>query len=121
MVVAESPYRKQSYTFWEQAQEELAKGDLRQASEKGWGAATQMLKAVAVLYGMKHHGHRELFRVVSSLDNDRLTVNFSMADSLHSNFYEGWMDEKLVRRHLLGVGELIRLLDNDILAAGQSS
>ena len=41
-------YREQSRVFLAQAHfEELAKGDLQQASEKGWGAASQMVKAIA--------------------------------------------------------------------------
>ena len=47
-------YREQSRrgVFLAQAHEELAKGDLQQASEKGWGAASQMVKAVAQERGL---------------------------------------------------------------------
>ena len=100
-------YRDQALIFWQQAQEELEKGDLPQASEKGWGAAAQMVKAVAACNGLEHHGHKDLFRVVSGLDDDQLRVNFGLANSLHSNFYEGWMDKALVKRYLVAVGELI--------------
>ena len=31
------PYGEQAYIFLEKAKEELQAGDLRQASEKGWG------------------------------------------------------------------------------------
>ena len=40
-------YRQDSRTLLAQARSELAIGDVRQASEKGWGAAALMLKAVA--------------------------------------------------------------------------
>ena len=40
-------YREQSRIFLSEASEELVKGDLQQASEKGWGAASQMVKAIA--------------------------------------------------------------------------
>ncbi len=111
-------YRDRAMIFWQQAQEELEKGDLPQASEKGWGAAAQMVKAVAVRNGLAHHGHKEVFRVVSGLDDDQLKVNFGLANSLHSNFYEGWLDIGLVKRYLVGVGELVKTLDETVLADG---
>ena len=40
-------YREQSRQFLAQAQQELAAGDLPQASEKAWGAVAQMVKAWA--------------------------------------------------------------------------
>ena len=39
-------YQQASQRFLDQAKQELAAGDLQQASEKGWGAAAQMLKAI---------------------------------------------------------------------------
>ena len=35
----------------------LAEGDLLQASEKGWGAAARMVKAVAETRGWRHSSH----------------------------------------------------------------
>ena len=102
--------------FWKQAQEELEKGDLRQASEKGWGAAAQMVKAVAVCNGLEHRAHRDLFTVVSGLDNHQLRTNFGLASSLHTNFYEGWLDQTSVQEYLGAVGVLIRELDSTVLA-----
>ena len=46
-MVSRLAYRDQSRAYLEQANEELARDDLRQASEKGWGAASQIVKAVA--------------------------------------------------------------------------
>ena len=40
-------YSHRSDTLIAQAGIELAAGDVTQASEKGWGAAVQMVKAVA--------------------------------------------------------------------------
>ena len=68
--------------------------------------------------GLEHHRHKELFRVVSGLDDDQLKVNFGLANSLHSNFYEGWMDETLVSIYLAGVGELVHALDETVRADG---
>ena len=57
-------YREQSRIFLSQAYEELAKGDLQQASEKGWGAASQMVKAIAQERGWRHRSHRHLQNAV---------------------------------------------------------
>ena len=40
-------YRDSAADLLEQARTELAAGDVRQASEKGWGAAAQSVKAIA--------------------------------------------------------------------------
>ena len=50
-----------------QARAELAAGDVRQASEKGWGAAAQIVKAVAHSRGWQHRGHILMFDVVDDL------------------------------------------------------
>ena len=114
MTRASLSYKQQAYVFWEQSQEELTKGDLRQASEKGWGAASQMVKAVAQHLGLDHNGHAALFRVVSGLDNDQYRTAFGLANSLHVNFYEGWLDQASVQHHLDAVGQFIQELDQTV-------
>ena len=44
--------------FMAKAQAYLAEDDLLQASEKGWGAAAQMVKAAAEMRGWPHKNHR---------------------------------------------------------------
>lgn len=89
-------YREQSRIFLAQAREELAKGDLPQASEKGWGAAAQILKAIAQERGWRHRSHRDLHGVINTLRRDtgdsELGSLFASAGDLHSNFYENWKD-----------------------------
>ena len=79
-------YRQDSRAFLAQARSELAQGDVRQASEKGWGAAAQIVKAVAEQRGWLHCGHAQLFDAVAILaqeagddDIDRL---FELASAL---------------------------------------
>ena len=85
-------YREQSRRFLARAREELAKGDIPQASEKAWGATAQMLKAIAQEQGWHHSSHRALLRTVTALRREtgdaELSVQFSAASSLHINFYE---------------------------------
>ena len=85
-------YREASRHLLAQARIELAAGDVRQALEKGWGAAAQILKAVAEQRGWDHGKHRHLSRVASRLraelgDRDVFRL-YMVADSLHGNFYE---------------------------------
>ena len=85
-------YEEQSRIFPSQAFEELEKGDLPQASEKGWGAAAQMVKANAKARGWDHYSHRDLMRVVGELvevtGDAQLATLFNSAAQLHMNFYE---------------------------------
>lgn len=85
-------HREQSRVFLAQAYEELAKGDLPQASEKGWGAAAQMLKAVALERGWNNSKHRHIYQAVWDLTeetgDEELSGLFGAASSLHVNFYD---------------------------------
>ena len=108
-------YANAGRDFLAQAFAELTKGDLPQASEKGWGAAAQMVKAVAALRGWDHNGHTPLFqavrRVVEETGDGRISELFHIANSLHVNFYENWLPEELVRSGLDNVSELVEKLD----------
>ena len=61
--------------YWEaargllsEAEEELSKGDLRQASEKIWGSAALAVKAVALAReGRRLASHGELWRFIGEL------------------------------------------------------
>lgn len=93
----------------------LDEDDLRQASEKGWGAAAQMVKATAETRGWRHGGHRDLFRAVDRLveetGDENLRGAFGAANALHMNFYEGWLTHETVEAHLARVTELVGKLD----------
>ena len=70
-------YAAQSRDFLEKSRDYLAAGDLHQASEKGWGAASHMLKAVAVAQGREYARHSDFNRLLNELalegGNDRYT------------------------------------------------
>lgn len=88
-------YKQASEHFLVQAGQELAAGDLPQASEKGWGAAAQILKAIAEQRGWEHNRHRHYLRIASRLraetgDGDIRRL-FGSASLLHENFYENEM------------------------------
>ena len=58
----ELTYSHASRELLDQASRELAAGDVRQATEKGWGAAAQMVKAVASRRGWQHNSHSSALR-----------------------------------------------------------
>ena len=99
-----------------QAQSELEAGDLRQASEKGWGAAAQMVKAAAANRGWRHRSHRDLYQATGRLaqesEDERLRSLFVTAGALHTNFYEGWMTREMVQESLSQVAELVQRMSS---------
>ena len=114
-MVSRLAYRDQSRVFLDLANEELAKGDLRQASEKGWGAAAQMIKAVASERRWDHNGHWQLHRAVDSLVDEtgeaEIRTLFAVANQLHINFYEGWLGPHAITQHINEVSRLIEKLE----------
>jgi len=87
-----SKYIRGAEELIEQARQELKKNDLRQASEKIWGACALAIKAHApAKKGIKLESHRDLWiyknEVARELGEWVRTV-FRQADSMHKNFYE---------------------------------
>ena len=114
-------YGAQGRVFMAQAWEELEQGDLRQASEKGWGAASQMVKAAAELRRWDHQAHGNLHDVVLLLVREvgdrSLRGLFASANSLHQNFYEGWLSAEVVRGYLEDVEVFVERMER-IVAGG---
>ena len=85
-------YREQSRVFLARARNYLNSGDLHQASEKGWGAAAWMAKAVAEARGWKYTRHSEFFKVMHQAreltGESRLRTLADTASTLHGNYYE---------------------------------
>ena len=85
-------YATQAREFLIKSREYLAVGDLHQASEKGWGAAAHMAKAVALAQGWEYSRHSHFHRVMNLAGqltgNDRLSFLHGRAEILHINYYE---------------------------------
>ena len=92
MITPVITYREASRRLLAQAYVELEAGDVRQASEKGWGAAAQVVKAAAQQRGWIHDHHRALFTAVREITNEtsdpEIDILFASANYLHINFYE---------------------------------
>ncbi len=103
-------YGQASLHLLDQARAELDAGDVRQASEKGWGAAAQAVKALCARRQWPHDSHALLHqavsRIVAETDDESILHLFSVANLLHINFYENWLDEQTVRRSLIAVQQL---------------
>ena len=115
MTSSAQEYASASRELLAKAREELREGDLRQASEKLWGAAAQMVKAVAQRRGWPHGGHRDLFQVVNRVAEEAadpvLRDLFHQANSLHNNFYEHWMPREFVEGGADRIEELVNKLE----------
>ncbi|ODS34428.1 MAG: Archaeal PaREP1/PaREP8 family protein [Candidatus Scalindua rubra] len=92
----------------------LDKQDYVQASEKLWGATAQIIKAVALKRGKKLRSHEAIIKYADKLSeelNDKsILVHFSVANSLHQNFYENWLSPKMVIQDAKIVEKLIKKL-----------
>ena len=117
---AATQYAVRGRKYLAQATEEFARADLPQASEKAWGAAAQMMKAVAAERGWAHGQHRQLFsvarRLADEVDDEELRTLFRVASDLHANLYEEFLDSEEVKFSLTKVESLVRrvevILDN---------
>ena len=108
-------YHATSRKLLAQSREELTRGDVLQASEKGWGAAAQMLKAIAESQSMPHSRHRHLSSIAShlrSVTGDRDVYRwFQVAEALHGNFYEDQMVSADITESLDDVERLLDRLE----------
>ena len=97
-------YARRSRHYLTKAHRELAQGDLLQAAEKGWGAASQILKAMAERRRWPHSQHASLYRVVDRIvqetGDDLIIYQFAVANELHVNFYEERMSASMVTDRL---------------------
>ena len=111
-------YRDSSRSLLYQAKTELAAGDVRQASEKAWGAAAQMVKAIAEQRGWQHRGHAQLFDAVATIaaetGDENIDRLFELASALHTNFYEDWYGAGRVERGLRDIETFLDKLEPSV-------
>jgi len=94
-------HAKLSEKLLKDAEELLGRGDYVQASEKAWGAAAQIVKALAAKEGRVLRSRRNLWEYVDELaeklQDRELRLLWRTANSLHQNFYENWMPARDVK------------------------
>ncbi len=108
-------YHNTSRLLLSQARDKLTRGDARQASEKGWGSAAQMIKAVAEQRGWDHKRHALLWQVARRLTTETGDADirrlFQIASDLHTNFHENMYDADFIADGLDDVRTLLDKLD----------
>lgn len=105
---------KLSQKYFREADELLKKEDFVQASEKAWGAVSQLMKAVAARKGIELRSHSELHKFVTELvtetDDKEIRRLWQSAGMLHQNFYENWLPKEMVIANIEDVKELVKKL-----------
>ena len=106
-------YAEQGRIYLAQAYEELARGDLSQAAEKGWGAAAQLVKAAADERGLPHNSHGFLFRAVGMIGegDEVIRRGFQIASGLHANYYEGGTSAEHIGAALQDIEQLVERIE----------
>ncbi len=79
--------------FLNRSKSYLDQGDLHQASEKGWGAAAHMVKAIAADRGWEYESHDQFDSLVNNarhyyrLTDNNIRALGKSAQTLHRNYY----------------------------------
>ena len=109
-------YESQAREFLANSWDFLAAGRLHQASEKGWGAAAHMAKAVAVAQGWEYGNHAEfsdvMYQAGRLANNPRIRELRGVANELHLNYYKRkrHLNAGAIRSDLETVAELLEIL-----------
>ena len=78
-------------TFLRQSDEEFAAGDHLQASEKLYGAAVQVVTAIAQQRNWRYDSHRDMknnvYRLGREYGDNFIVGGFAAAEKFHWNFY----------------------------------
>ena len=85
-------HRERSWHFLALVDDELARGELEEASNKLWGAAAHAIKAVAESRDWEHHAHALLQEAVYRLVYEEgapphLWGQYMIASAYHQGFY----------------------------------
>ena len=101
--------------FLQQAEVELGRGDLLQASEKAWGAVVHHVKSVARERNWDNGSHRDVNRAARQLirltsDPDVNRLRFMAMNTLHVNFYEENLDQEDVEAMVLDARVLLEAM-----------
>ena len=83
--------------FLEASDKKFADGENRQASEKLWGAATQMVIAMAEQRGWDCGSHQAMKQATGRLaleyGDPFISYRFSIAEKFQANFYHNFMED----------------------------
>ena len=101
-------YKRLNGKYLEDGEKLLQSGDLLQAGEKFWGAAAEIVKAVAAKEGRHLRTHNQIWSYLLDLDEKHsglgLRRDFVSAGYLHANFYEEELTPRTVRKLVMTSG-----------------
>ncbi|WP_419837479.1 PaREP1 family protein [Candidatus Poriferisodalis sp.] len=109
-------YVSQAREFLDASHSYLAEDRLHQASEKGWGAAAHMAKAVALAQRWEYETHADFSVVLNNawqqIGDDRIRALRATANDLHGNYYrrKRHLNAKSIAADLESVAELVEML-----------
>ena len=115
---AAGDYRRQARQFMLKSRQYLADGDLHQASEKGWGAAAWMAKAVAEAQGWDYTKHAQFSVVLNNVrrvtGDGRIPGMRGIANELHGNYYtrRRFLSAAAIGEDLDRIAELLEILEH---------
>ncbi|MDE2962176.1 MAG: hypothetical protein OXU28_19280 [Chloroflexota bacterium] len=110
-------HRERSRHFLALVDDELARGELEEASNKVWGAAAHAIKAVAERRGWEHHAHALIESTVLRLVREEgapshIEGQYYIASHYHQRFYGGPPDADSIRYGKSVVAEFIATLES---------
>ena len=111
-----SDYEAQAREFLAKSRDYLAAGKLHQASDKGWGAAAHMAKAVASAQGWVYDNdvgfNEALYQAWQLSGNRRIHELRAVASELQANHYvrKRYLNAQDIGESLEAVAELLELL-----------
>ena len=109
-------HASQAHEFLAESRNYLAVGKLHQASEKGWGAASHMVKAVAAAQGWEYINHADfgsvLYEARRLTGNPRIHELRGVPNELHINYYKRkrHLNADAIGEDIETVAELLALL-----------
>jgi len=102
-------------TFYQNADELIARGELRKASEMLWGAVTQSVKALAAASNVRISNHNQFFEFLRELchelGDNHLYATFVELNDLHRNFYDEFIPKDAFQILHKKAFDFIRLID----------
>ena len=112
-------YRAAAHHLLQQTNTEFHQGDLRQASEKAWGAAAQITKAYAQNQTPPtyHRSLKDIARdIAANTNNQDFLILFNSIEQLHINFYENNRTAAVVQAGIEDAVEYVTLVDAQLPA-----
>lgn len=95
--MTEKDYLQSAQDFLDASDREFAAGDVRQASEKLYGAANQVISAIAKQRGWGYESHRDMknatVRLADEYGDPFIIAGFTSAQTFHRNFFHGAMED----------------------------